>query len=212
MGLNTGDNLTIVNKNRQKFYDILGINSKDVALQGQVHSINVKKITLGGIYPNTDGLYSDESCVFLAVQTADCVPIFMYDHIKKSIAIVHAGWRGAINGIVENTINLFSIKDGENLNNLNVAMGPGIQPCCFEVDEDVYSQFSNKFLKNHEQKNKRYLDLQLSLLTQLTDRGIPIQNIHVNKTCTYCDFENFYSYRRDGIYSGRMMGIIGLRY
>lgn len=210
MGLNTGDDRDIILKNRHSFFENLGINAKHIAFQGQIHSANVKSVSKGGNYQNTDALFTTVSGIFLSVQTADCIPIFIYSPDQHAIAVIHAGWRGALSGVLKNSLTLFESDKKDNLKNLYVAFGPALQKTCFEIKEDVYSKVPEKFLLIHKEENRRYLDLQSCLKTQLTENGVVSENIFINKTCTHCDSERFYSYRRDRNNSGRMMGIIGL--
>jgi len=211
IGLSTGDDRETVLKNRSKFYERFELNENQIAIPGQTHSTNVKYAEKGGNYSNADALYTNKTNIYLTVQTADCFPVFIYDPIEKVIAVVHAGWQGAVKNIL--TITLNKIRNDYNVKyeNLNVAIGPGIQPTCFEVKKDVFSKFPTIFLKEHPDKSKRYLDLNAFLFAQLIDYGVKTTNIFSDKTCTHCDSKRFYSYRRSGKKSGRMMGIIGMR-
>jgi copper oxidase (laccase) domain-containing protein len=93
---------------------------------------------------------------------------------------------------------------------LYVAIGPGLQKECFEVRSDVFSQFPEDSLGTHQDRAKRFLDLSGYLNQQLVSLNIPPKQISVSTDCTKCNSDQYYSYRRDGERSGRMLGIIGV--
>jgi polyphenol oxidase len=211
MGLTSGDNIDIVRKNRKYLFKMLKIKEENLAIPKQIHSAFVKKVTKPGIYTNTDALFTNSQNFLLSVQTADCLPVFIYDPDKKVIAAIHAGWQGSLKGIVPKTLALLIKEHAIQPNNLKIAIGPGIQGSCFELREDVFSKFPNQFLKMHEDKEKKYLDLQSFLKNQLVSCGVIDNNIYIDSSCTHCDDKRFYSYRRDKNKSGRMIGIIGFK-
>jgi copper oxidase (laccase) domain-containing protein len=93
---------------------------------------------------------------------------------------------------------------------MRAAVGPGLQKECFEVREDVYNQFPRSCLIKHPETTKRYLDLQKYVRDNLINARIQSQNIELNKSCTKCCESLYYSFRRDGKKSGRMMGLLGI--
>ena len=97
------------------------------------------------------------------------------------------------------------------IDKLKIAIGPGIQSSCFEVREDVFSKFPDQFLYNHESPEKKYLDLQSFVKNQFINQGVIESNIFVDSSCTHCEKQKYYSYRRDKNHSGRMLGIISLK-
>jgi len=211
MGNIKEDNMTTVMKNRRLFYNKLGIPENAVALPDQVHSTNVERVSSAGIIPKTDALVTSTKGLFLGVQTADCFPVFIYSPDKKIIGIVHAGWKGAIQNILIKTIeslikNLVIVPS-----DLYVVIGPGLQMECFEVRSDVFKQFPETFLGTHPDTAKRFLDLSGFLNQQLISINIPAEQICQTHDCTKCNLEMYYSYRRNGEKSGRMLGIIGMR-
>jgi len=211
MGLNSGDNIDIVKKNRKQLFKMLKIDNKKLAIPKQIHSASVKKVTEPGIYPDTDALFTNSQDVLLSVQTADCLPLFVYEPDQKVIAVIHAGWQVTLKGIVTRTLEVLINEYSIQVSNLKIAVGPGIQSSCFEVREDVYSKFPAEFLSKHEDSEKRYLDLQSFVKNQFVSRGVLEKNIYIDSTCTHCDDDRYYSYRRDKNHSGRMMGIISLK-
>lgn len=210
MGLNTGDDRETVWKNRYLFFDSLGIGRERVAYPDQTHSNNVRVVNEPGIYRDCDALITNQAGVFLAVQTADCFPLFMYDPVKRVVAVVHAGWRGALAGIIEKTLIEMQKRFGSAMRDIAVAAGPAMQQECFEVDEDVHSQFDERYQVGHPVAGKKYIDLKKFINTRLAEAGIEKYNTELSEICTKCDKYHFYSYRRDGKLSGRMLGTIGI--
>jgi len=137
MGLKTGDNPNDVFRNRKSFFGKLGISEEDIAFSDQIHGKKVGVVFKPGIYESCDALITNEPNTFLAIQTADCFPLFFYEPQQKAVAAVHAGWRGAISGIVPATLDLLVEKYRIRIDQLRVAIGPGLQKECFEVGEDV---------------------------------------------------------------------------
>ncbi|MCJ7546972.1 MAG: polyphenol oxidase family protein, partial [Deltaproteobacteria bacterium] len=110
-----------------------------------------------------DAVITDKKRVALGIWTADCIPILMVDRSKKIIAAVHAGWRGIWRGVIERTVNEM-IKTFESAPaDIVVGIGPGIGPCCYEVQEDVVSLFRNSYGSPdqliQEREGRTYLDL-----------------------------------------------------
>ena len=211
MGNIKHDDPLIVKNNRKLFFNKLGIIEEAVALPDQVHSANIKIISTPGIVPKTDALVTMKKGLFLSIQTADCFPVFIYDPEKKIVGIIHAGWRGVVQNILRKTTDLIIQNFRVLSSDLYVAIGPGLQKECFEVRSDVYKQFPEEFLEIHQDTSKRHLNLSGYLKQQLISLDIPAEQIFVSPDCTKCNLERYYSYRRDGEKSGRMLGIIGLR-
>jgi len=211
MGLTSGDNIDTVRKNRKQWFSTLDINENKLAIPKQIHSAFVKRVNKAGIYDDTDGLYTDNQELILSVQTADCLPIFLFEPENKIIAIVHAGWQGTVKGIILKILEKLENDFKIHANQMKVAIGPGIQSSCFELREDVYSKFPPEYLYEHDDTEKKYLDLQLFVKNQFISSGIIENNIFVDSTCTHCENQKYYSYRRDKNHSGRMMGIISFR-
>ena len=205
------DDPQIVKKNRNLFYSKLGLSEKLIALPVQVHSSNVKIISIPGSVPETDALITTEKGLFLGVLTADCLPVLIYAPSVQAVAVIHAGWRGIVQNILANTLNLLHKHLGVFSSDLYVAIGPGLQKECFEVRSDVFEQFPEDFLNPHEETSKRFLNLSGFVNQHLISQNVPAEQIYVNKDCTKCNLERYYSYRRDGEKSGRMLGIIGIR-
>ena len=172
----------------------------------QTHSNNVQYIDRPGIYKNTDGLITNiKHNIYLTIQTADCVPIFILDDIKGIIGLVHSGWKGTSKSIILSAISIFS-DYGSNLNDVQVYLGPCIKSCCYEIKNDVAQFFNNEFIIRNN--NKLFLCLESKIRSDLLNVGIKKSNILLSGICTY-ENKDFCSYRRDKDKAGRMYSIIG---
>jgi len=153
-----------------------------------------------------DASYSSKVGVVCAIMTADCLPVFVSKKDGTMVGIAHAGWRGLVSGVIENLVSSFN-SDGEDL---VVHLGPAISKNSFEVGEEVRSLYLSKnvdfqrsfLIKN----NKNYLDLYDAARVIL--EGFQINSISGGNRCTFKESSDFFSYRRDGINSGRMAHLI----
>jgi YfiH family protein len=211
LGKHTGDLSSSVCKNRDYFFHRLSLTEQQVAFGEQVHSTNVRRVDGAGIYQQTDALITREKNVFLAVVVADCFPVFLFDPGSATVAVIHAGWRGTQAGIIENTLERFKSEPAVTAGRIIAAIGPGLQSECFEVRKDVYELFAQRYLSVHPEADKKYLNLRQVIVDKLLQQGVPEEQIGWNSECTFCSAEKYYSYRRDGKNSGRMMGIIGIQ-
>jgi YfiH family protein len=148
-----------------------------------------------------DSLISNQSGVILAVKTADCVPILLADPTTRSIACIHAGWRGTALNIVTKTIRRLSELWRVDPENLRVAIGPSIGGCCYEVGPEVALRFGIETAK------PIHLDLPAINEQQLHTAGV--SDVWKSGECTFCLANRFFSYRRENEQAGRMVSIIG---
>ena len=208
LSLATNDTKENVFKNRELFFGELGIPLENINFQKQIHSDISKCILAGGFAGECDATYTNVKDTFLTVSVADCLPVFLYDPIKKVIAAIHAGWRGSAEKIVSKTIE--NIKSGFSTSpsDLIAYLGPCISQEYFEVGEEVGALFRDevKFPKSE----KFHIDLKKENFLQLVETGVLEKNIEVSPNCTYKESEIFHSYRRDRDRSGRMFGAIGM--
>ena len=185
--------------------DIRDVENK-IASCLQTHSNNVKYIKKSGLYNNIDGLVTHiDNNIYLMIQTADCMPIFMIDNIKGMIGLVHSGWKGTSNSIILSAISIFS-NYGSRIDDIEIYIGPSIKSCCYEIKYDVAKYFNPKFIIKNNQKS--FLDLEKKVRYDLSEVGVKSSNIFISDICTY-ENKNFCSYRRDNDKSGRMYSIIG---
>jgi YfiH family protein len=139
----------------------------------------------------SDGIFSSNNQLILEVSVADCMPIFFADKNKDFFGVVHAGWKGLAEGIIENSIELL-INEGFKLDNVKVLIGPSIRQDNFEVKNDVADLFDNQF--STLQDGKIFLSLQKIAISKLN--AYNIYDIIDVKECTY-NTPAYYSYRRN---------------
>ena len=163
-----------------------------------------------------DALITNIKGILLAVRTADCVPILLYDSMNGAVGAVHAGWRGTFAQIGAKTVRRMTEIYGTNPADIQAAIGPAIGSCCYEVDVGFYQQFHkeygdeiNKFfiLKSG---SKPLCDLKTMNKSFLIESGLSANNIEVSELCTMCNPELFFSHRRSGSKRGTMASFIGM--
>jgi YfiH family protein len=170
---------------------------------------NQKKKHLHGV----DGLITQLSGVCIGITTFDCVPLLFFDPVQKVIAASHAGWRGTCARISAKTVQKLVEKFNSNPSDICVAIGPSISQKVYEVGKEVVESFANAGFDINEivtvRNNSFFLDLWKANHIQLQQSGISDQHIEIAGICTYTEHERFFSARRLGIQSGRMLsGII----
>lgn len=181
-----------------------------VAKVRQTHSAAVWRVDSHlGFLGDGDALYSATPGTWLAVRTADCVPVMLAHSGRQVAAIVHAGWRGTVQGIVGVTLAGMAADFGSRPNEIVAAIGPSIGRCCFEVGPEVAEQFGRWLPTSGNGKSR--IDLREALRRQLEQAGLRTDDISVSEHCTRCSGEDFHSYRRDKEAAGRMVSALRVR-
>lgn len=188
--------------------------------------------------PRADASVTNRPGILLAVQTADCVPILLADPRNGAVAAVHAGWRGTLQRIAAKTIGQMQMQFGSRPDEIFAAIGPAIGGCCYEVGTEVAAAFHAQFEQaadwfdelrtgyepnplqwlnqmppGHQPPPKNVLlDLKKANRAQLLSAGLHAENISLSDLCTACRRDLFFSYRKEGAASGRMMAVIGIRH
>jgi len=199
----------LIQKNREAFFKILGIDKNRVVYQQQVHSDKFLFVNEPGLIKENDALITNTKNLFLVVTVADCIPILFYDAENKIVGVVHSGWRGTYSQILLKTVEHCKKEFNLSTEKTYFYFGPSICKDCFEVDEDVAVKFDQQFVSK---RGKKFLiDLPEINKTYLVDSGFSTKNIHISKLCTFEMSNLFHSYRRDKEKSGRMFGVIGLK-
>ncbi len=206
MSKSVGDNGKIVEENRQIFFEKVGV--KKVVFQQQIHSDIVRIVDSDSILGESDAMITTETDLGLAVSSADCVPIFLYDSAQKIIAALHSGWRGTRKKILEKTLQVMFNSFGSDPNNIIAYIGPSISVDNYEVGIEVAREFDERYLKKIN--NKIYLDLKKINYHLLLNNEITPENIEVSKLCSFQEKDMLHSYRRNGKKSGRALGVIAI--
>ncbi len=210
MGLRTGDDPARVEKNRALFFGYLGLNPADTVFPSQVHGNHVQRVRQPGLVPRCDALITDAPGLNLTVQAADCFPLFLYDPAHHACGVIHSGWRGTAQNIAGETIAAMKRAFGSQPGQMLAAIGAGIQQHNYQVDEKTAAHFKPAFLQGDGPGHYK-LDVQGAIYAQLIAAGIMPQNIERDTSCTFDNATLYYSYRRDGAGSGRMMGVMCLK-
>ena len=176
----------------------------------QVHGdevIPIRRSQPSSGFKEGDALITKERGVPLAVRSADCLPIFIFDPRTKAVGLVHAGWRGSRKAIVQNALRAMMRRWKTEPRHLKAAFGPAIRSCCYQVGEEFQAYFPDETRKRSD---GFYLDLVLVNKNQLLGLGVKAENIFDCNLCTCCD-SRFFSYRREGAKAGRMISVVMLR-
>ena len=175
----------------------------------QTHSCNVKTINKNEqLYENTDGLISSIENSLLLMNFADCVPIILYNKKENIGGIVHAGWRGTAQKIVEKAIKEFNTNPAD----IPALIGPAIGKCCFETHEDVFKQLIENKLETElytQKEDKYFIDLKKINYNQLTKLGV--KEIDICSYCTCCMSDIFFSYRKELGLTARHSAIVQIK-
>ena len=199
-GLGSNDQENNVLNNLAIVSEKIGVSKNNLFLMNQTHSNNVVRINENNKNIqriNADALITKIKNIAISVLTADCVPILIYEEVNNVVACIHAGWRGAVNGIIRNTFNEI-VNMGEK-NKIYVAVGPCIGFKNYEVGKDFYDEFIKKNKKNeiffhHSKKGKFLFDLRKYVNFKIKEFDVEhVENIDFD---TYAEKENLFSFRR----------------
>ena len=212
-----GDSEESIKRNREALCQLLGIEDHSLLMPHQVHLAEIAVVDremltlpteeilqkLDGI----DALMTNEAGVCIGVSTADCIPVLLYDPIRRASCAIHAGWRGTVQRIVEKAVARMTEVFGSDPQNLIAQIGPGIHLESFEVGDEVYQTFEKEgfpmelISKKYE---KWHIDLPECNRLQLVAAGIPETHIAVSPVCTFQQSDTFFSARKLSINSGRI--------
>lgn len=150
----------------------------------------------------------------LCISTADCIPVLCYDPLRQCMAAIHAGWRGTVSRIVAKTLQTLQSVYGSQPKDIVACIGPGISQAAFEVGDEVYEAFRADGFPMEQlasRTGKWHIDLWEANRLQLLEAGVAASHIETAGICTYHQTEDFFSARRLGIGSGRILSGILLK-
>jgi hypothetical protein len=196
LGRKSGDDPERADENRRIACTAIGADLERLALNYQVHSTRVLRAAPAMRGERADGLWTDDPGLPILAMSADCLPIVLARSGRPGVAVLHAGWRGLLAGIVEAGAQALG-------GALTAAIGPAIGPCCYEVGDEVAAPFRTRF-GDDVVRNGR-LDLWTSAERALDAAGI--ERVDRFDRCTACEPETFFSHRRDAGRTGRQ-GVI----
>ncbi len=219
-----GDNPEHVKHNLLKLAGELNIAPENIIFPFQTHGTGIQKIDISflglekeaqsSLLNGIDALVTNIPGICIGVTTADCVPIFLYDSTKQVVAVAHAGWRGTCAKIVSKTIHLMESEYNCKSEDVHVLIGPSISVQAYQVGEELYTAFQEAGFPVEKIFTRRdiglYLDLWKANEFLLLNEGVKSKHIAIANRCTYTEYELFFSARRLGIESGRMLSGIYL--
>lgn len=209
LGLHTEDDRDTVLENRARLWRFLGTEEGGVAGGHQVHGDLVKRVNAPGYYNGYDAFITNVPGIFLTVTIADCVPILIFDPVRNVIAAIHAGWRGTVADISGKTMQKMMEDYGSQPKDCVAYIGVCIDFDQFEVGEEVAQHFDPSLKKEVGEKFK--VNLKEANRRQLTRAGIRSEAIEVSPYCTFRDSDRFFSHRKEGGITGRMLAIVGMK-
>ena len=201
LGLMTGDDPDRVHENRRRVCTELGAEPDAISMNRQRHTTLVHRAHAGKRGEDGDGLWTEDRGLPMLAIVADCLPVAIarVNGGKPALAVLHAGWRGLLEGIVAKGVEAL----GGGL--VAAAIGPGIGPCCYEVQEDVSAPFRRAFGFGLVRDGK--LDLWTAAERALRAAGVA--RVDRFDVCTACNPELFFSHRRTGKPRG-VQGVLGV--
>ena len=210
LGFGRNDLPENVVKNHEIIANAIGFNPENIVASKQTHTTNVKIVSKKdcgkGIYrerdyDDVDGMITNEKGIVLATYFADCVPLYMVDTKNKAIGLSHSGWRGTVGKIGKVTLDLMKETYGTNPKDVIACIGPSICRDCYEVSEDVATEFEAAF-KGREKdilinkgNGKYQLDLWECNYIIFKECGVYEENIHMPDICTCHNMEMMFSHR-----------------
>ncbi len=222
-----GDEPGRVRSNRARAAERLGVGERHLVYPSQVHGVGVleaaRELTPeGALAVEADVVVSNDPLVACGVRSADCVPVLLACASTGWVAAVHSGWKGTVAGVVEVAVRALETR-GARSHGLVAAVGPHLETCCFEVGAEVARALAGSAphggaalswgpaLAPGEARFTRRIDLRRLVTEQLLRAGLDPSRIDHVSGCTRCDGARFFSYRRDGARSGRLLSAVVAR-
>jgi polyphenol oxidase len=201
-------------RNRSVIAKAFGFESDQLATVRQVHRDGILVLEEPYLPSSSpieyDALVTDVPNLFLGIRTADCLPILIADRNRRVIAAIHAGRSGTALQIAAKTLRTMKERFGCSSEDLQIAMGPFIGPCCYEIDQKVYKAEWAPFSIPSGEARWR-IDLAAINLAQVEQEGVPRCQVERFDLCTRCNSDLFFSYRKDGgRKTGTQLSLIGM--
>jgi len=222
MSFQEGDEDNHVLQNWERLSNAFGIPLEQFLVVNQVHKDDIFIVNpYGGYFSSRaaldyDAIVTNRTELAICVKTADCVPLFIVDRVKRVIAVVHAGWRGSALGIAGKAVRLLKDHYKSSPRDILAAIGPAIGSCCYEVDKTVADAFLKlddyeRFLSAGKKVGRWMLDLTEVNRRQLVASGVDKTSIDVADLCTVCHQDKFFSHRGSGGITGRQINFMMIR-
>lgn len=242
-----GDQRENVTENYRRVAGLMHGRVEDITGTVQTHTTNIRTVSeadrgkvawISADYDNVDGLVTNTRGIILAAFTADCVPIYFVDPVKKAIGLAHSGWRGTVANMAGKMVERMQTAFGTDPKDLIAAIGPSICQSCYEVDETVAKAFREaigedekdrtdilesgiysmrgkeglrQILEEGKESGKYQLDLWLTNLILLKRAGVKLENIDVTDLCTAHNADLLFSHRASCGKRGNMGAFLKLK-
>lgn len=216
LGYHVGDDPVKVTENRRRLAEAAGYMGEALVAAQQVHGNNIAWVNMDSrgrgafswaeALPETDGFIVTAAGVPVAIQVADCAPVLLVDPQRHILALLHAGWRGALGRIASRAVTQMIAQAGVDPSELLVGIGPALCPSCLEVGEEVATAVVEEFGPGvlSTGAGKPRLNLTAMLTTDLARLGVTIEQITRHPACTRCDNDDFFSHRGQQARAGRL--------
>jgi YfiH family protein len=215
LGHTVGDDLAAVRENHRRALGALKLKPGQVVSPSLVHGAHVEVVGrdhVGTIQAETDALVTGTPGVPLMMLFGDCMPLVLFDPVRRVVGIAHAGWRGVAAGVAEATIRTMAERLGCNPSNVWAGIGPTIGPCCYEVGSDVAAEIESACPPGagvvRRANGRFHADLPAAVSAQLRAAGV--EQIEDTGLCTACRVDEFFSHRAERGRTGRFGTAIGL--
>ena len=209
LGSTRGDDPDCVRENYRRFCAAIGANLQGVVMSNQVHGVVIRTVGPSDVKADLydpegyecDGLMTNVPGLALTIFSADCIPVLLYDPVKKAIAAVHAGWRGTAGDIAGKAVARMEREYGCKPGDILAAVGPGISQCCFETHADVpdaMAECLGRIAEDHILSlgnGKFKVDLKGINAALLERAGLTRDHIEISSDCTACLGEKYWSHR-----------------
>lgn len=224
LGSTRGDDSNCVKENYRRFCAAIGADVHRVVMTNQIHSTIIRTATLSDVKNDLfdpegydcDGLITNDSGLALTIFSADCIPVLLYDPVKKVIAAVHAGWRGTAGDIAGKAARLMQEDYDSDPGDILAAIGPGISQCCFETHADVpdamidiLGNLAKPYIACLE-NGKFKVDLKGINAALLMRAGVSPEHIEISTDCTACLPDKYWSHRVTQGHRGSQAAILQL--
>lgn len=227
IGLHVGDTPSTVLANRRRWGKAVGFSAAHLTCGQQVHGVQIQRVTAtdrgrgatswSEAFADTDGLITDVPELPLLTVVADCAAVYVYDPVHHVVGLGHAGWRGALNGLVFSLLDTLNNQFGTQASQVVTAIGPCIGVECYQVGPEVVSAFQAQWGKAADQffdtsrGERLHFNLKATLSWQLTQLGVPAAQQDISPDCTSCHLDRFYSHRAEHGQTGRLGAVIMLK-
>jgi YfiH family protein len=216
LGYHVGDDDAAVTANRRRLAEAAGFNLDRLVTAQQVHGMHIAWVGANDAgcgatswedaVPRCDGLITAERHLPLMIQTADCAAVLLTDPVNRVLAVLHAGWRGALQRIASTAVRQLIDGAGTDPARLVAGIGPAICPACFAVGEETADAMREAFgpavVTAHD--DQPHVDLPAAVAADLRSAGIPAAQIEVHPDCTQCRSDRYFSHRGQGGRAGRI--------